>query len=460
MRQIGQDVSELIQRGLDANIKIAVTGLSRAGKTAFITSLLNQIQYLSTHRHLPFLAASQQQRIIGTKRIPQRNLMVSRFDYEKAISAIQSQPPGWPAPTRDVSETRVAIKYRPEKRSKRLLGKSLTLHIDLIDYPGEWLLDLPLLEMSFEQWSAQQIQRLNGQRQPMAEPWLAKSQALDLNAEADEQRLADIATAYTDYLHDCKAAGFHWVQPGRFVLPGELAGAPVLQFFPCLPPDEYRSRRSLTTNYDVLKARYQEYQTKVVRNFYREYFATFDRQVVLVDCLSPLNAGQDSFIDMQQALVQLLQSFKYGRSGLLSRLFSPTIDKVLFAATKADHVTPDQHAHLLHLLNQMIQPVWQDVSYQNVAMECMTLASVQATQAGYITAPEGRIHAIQGTTLSGDSVTLFPGEVPEKLPSPAFWQSQRFDFTEFRPQISDPQQPLPHIRLDAVLEYLIGDKLR
>ncbi len=464
MRQIGQDVSELIQRGLDANIKIAVTGLSRAGKTAFITSLLNQIQYLSTHRHLPFLAASQQQRIIGTKRIPQRNLMVSRFDYEKAIAAIQSQPPFWPEPTRDVSETRVAIKYRPEKRSKRLLGKSLTLYIDLIDYPGEWLLDLPLLEMSFEQWSAQQIQQLSGQRKIMADGWLEMSQALDLSAEADEQRLAGIATEYTDYLHRCKAAGFHWVQPGRFVLPGELAGAPVLQFFPCLPPEEQHSRRSLTqriaTNYDVLKARYQEYQSKVVRHFYREYFATFDRQVVLVDCLSPLNAGHDAFVDMQQALVQLLQSFKYGRSGLLSRLFSPKIDKVLFAATKADHVTPDQHVHLLHLLNQMIQPVWQDVSYENVSMECLTLASVQATQAGYISTPEGQIHAIQGTTLSGDNVTLFPGEVPDKLPSSAFWQSQQFDFTEFRPQISDPRQPIPQIRLDTVLEYLIGDKLR
>ncbi|MDW6004108.1 YcjX family GTP-binding protein [Vibrio mangrovi] len=464
MRQIGQDVSELIQRGLDSNIKVAVTGLSRAGKTAFITSLLNQIQYLSTHHHLPFLAASQEQRIIGTKRIPQRNLMVSRFDYEQAIAALQSDPPDWPAPTRDVSETRVAIKYRPEKRTKRLLGKSLTLHIDLIDYPGEWLLDLPLLEMSFEQWSTQQTQQLSGTRKEMATAWMAASQSLNLNDEADEQLLAGIASEFTDYLHRCKAAGLHWVQPGRFVLPGELAGAPVLQFFPCLQPEGNVSRRSLTrratTNYEVLKARYEEYQSKVVQGFYREYFSTFDRQVVLVDCLSPLNAGHDSFLDMQHALVQLLQSFKYGRSGLLSRLFSPKIDKVLFAATKADHVTPDQHAHLLHLLNQMVQPVWQNVSYENVAMECMTLASVQATRAGYIATPEGKMHAIQGTTLGGESVTLFPGEVPEKLPSPGFWQSHRFDFTEFRPCAVESGQPLPQIRLDAVLEYLIGDKLR
>ncbi|VFS54926.1 Predicted ATPase [Kluyvera cryocrescens] len=51
-------------------------------------------------------------------------------------------------------------------------------------------------------------------------------------APADENRLAEIAQAWTDYLHQCKQQGLHFIQPGRFVLPGELAGAPALQFFP------------------------------------------------------------------------------------------------------------------------------------------------------------------------------------------------------------------------------------
>ncbi|MGQ7191243.1 YcjX family protein, partial [Escherichia sp. HC-CC] len=45
-------------------------------------------------------------------------------------------------------------------------------------------------------------------------------------------RLADIAAAWTDYLHHCKQQGLHFIQPGRFVLPGDMAGAPALQFFP------------------------------------------------------------------------------------------------------------------------------------------------------------------------------------------------------------------------------------
>ncbi|QSA19914.1 YcjX family protein, partial [Vibrio furnissii] len=43
MKRIGQEVSDLIHRGLDSHVRLAVTGLSRAGKTAFISSLVNQL---------------------------------------------------------------------------------------------------------------------------------------------------------------------------------------------------------------------------------------------------------------------------------------------------------------------------------------------------------------------------------------------------------------------------------
>lgn len=92
------------------------------------------------------------------------------------------------------------------------------------------MLDLPLLEMDYATWSAQQFHALHGLRKELAKPWCDAVEQLDLHQEANEQTLAAIAASYTDYLHQCKASGLHWVQPGRFVLPGELEGAPVLQF--------------------------------------------------------------------------------------------------------------------------------------------------------------------------------------------------------------------------------------
>lgn len=62
---------------------------------------------------------------------------------------------------------------------------------------------------------------------------------------------------------------------------------------------------------------------------------------------------------MRLALTQLMQSFHYGQRTLFRRLFSPVIDKLLFAATKADHVTVDQHANMVSLLQQLVQDAWQ-----------------------------------------------------------------------------------------------------
>ncbi|ELA9068570.1 YcjX family protein [Vibrio parahaemolyticus] len=458
MKRIKQEVNDFISRGMDSNVRIAVTGLSRAGKTAFITSLVNQLLHTATHDNLPLLTAARDKRLIGAKREPQTNMMVPRFAYDEAMSQIHANPPQWPVPTCDVSEIRIALKYKPKKTTKKLLSKTAVLNVDIIDYPGEWLLDLPLLDMNFSSWSQTQFDALKGKRKELAQAWLAELEQIELNADADEKQLEKVAHAYTDYLHACKDAGLHWVQPGRFVLPGELAGAPVLQFFPCRFESEGKAPKG--SNLAILEARFHEYQQKVVKAFYKHHFATFDRQIVLVDCLQPLNAGDEAFYDMRQALEQIMHSFRYGRSSFLRRLFSPKIDKVLFAATKADHVTPDQHPHLVSLLQQMVHPAWQTAAYENIEMSCMSIASIQATTSGFITSGDKTISALQGMTLNGEAMTMFPGEVPKKLPNAAYWQNSCFDFTSFRPMPSASDEPMKHIRLDKALDYLLGDKLK
>ncbi len=223
MKRIKKEVNDFINRGMDSNVRIAVTGLSRAGKTAFITSLVNQLLHTATHDNLPLLTAARDKRLIGAKREPQSNMMVPRFAYDEAMSQIHATPPQWPVPTRDVSEIRLALKYKPNKTTKKLLSKTAILNVDIIDYPGEWLLDLPLLDMDFATWSQTQFDALKGQRGDLAKAWLSELEKVDLFAEVNEKLLEKVARTYTEYLHSCKDAGLHWVQPGRFVLPGELA---------------------------------------------------------------------------------------------------------------------------------------------------------------------------------------------------------------------------------------------
>ena len=456
-----QPLKETIGRAADSHVRIAVTGLSRAGKTAFITSLVNQLLHVSRHDNLPFLSAARDKRIIAVKRTSQRDIMVPSFEYDAAMDNLTQDAPIWPEPTRDVSELRLAVKYRTERLSKRISGKTHTLYIDIVDYPGEWLLDLPLLNQSFEQWSEMQLNALHGLRKELAQPWL-DALPEDPNVEANDKEIAHWSSLFANYLSACKAQGLHWVQPGRFILPGELAGAPILQFFPLVSTGD-KSKYDKGSIGAVLKSRFEEYKSKIVKRFYKEYFSGFDRQVVLADVLHPLNEGFDPFMDMRSALEQILESYRYGKNGILKRVFSPRIDRVLFAATKCDHVTPEQAVNMASLLSQMVGPVWNRVAFEGIEQKCMSVASIKATDAGFVDDNGEKQPVIKGVDINQTPMVIFPGDVPKRLPNREFWQKQGFQFPNFSPPVSagsDLDKPLPHIRLDAVLEYLIGDKLR
>ncbi|AIJ10316.1 MULTISPECIES: YcjX family protein [Edwardsiella] len=464
-KRLQHDINALVNRGLDRHLCLAVTGLSRSGKTAFITSLVNQLLHLHSGARLPLFSAAREERILGVKRVPQRELGVARFTYDEGMAQLYGEPPDWPTPTRGVSEIRLALRYRSRESLLRHFKETSTLYLEIVDYPGEWLLDLPMLDQRYLAWSRQMNGLLQGERRTLAEPFLRLCAACDPLAAADERQLAAIAQAYTDYLLQCKQRGLHFIQPGRFVLPGDMAGAPALQFFPWPGLDEAGEARLASadrhSNIGMLRQRYDYYCREVVKGFYRRHFARFDRQIVLVDCLQPLNSGPQTFNDMRLALSQLMQSFNYGKRTLYRRLFSPCIDRLMFAASKADHVTADQHANLVSLLQQLVQDAWQNAAFEGISMDCAGIAAIQATQSGVVDHQGQTIPALRGERLSdGAALTVYPGEVPARLPQAAFWQQQGFHFEQFRPQRTAVDTPLPHIRMDSVMEFLLGDKLR
>ncbi|MCE8019509.1 YcjX family protein [Halomonas sp. MCCC 1A11036] len=463
MRQsLTRELTNLIERGRDRQLRLAVTGLSRSGKTAFLTSLVNQLRHAGLEARLDLMPAARQGRLLGARRVSQPDLGVPRFPYDQAMASLDSEPPRWPEPTRGISELRLSIRYRPAKRAL-LRGETAELSLDLFDYPGEWLLDLPLLGHDYLSWSRAMLAGAGEQRRALLAEWEGVAAKLDPAAEANEAELADVAALYARSLQAAREAGFANLQPGRFLLPGDLEGAPVLQFFP-LPALAETDEAALAklppeSVYATLAARFRHYQQHIVRPFYRDHFRRFDRQIVLVDVLGALNAGPERFEDLSQALATLMQSFDYGKRSLLSRLFSPRIDKLAIAATKADHVTPEQHVNLTALLEALLAEPLQDLRYANVPVKALSLAAIRATEAHEVNHKNERSPALRGTTLEGEEVLVFPGEVPARLPETDFWARQGFDFRAFRPALREGGA-LPHIRLDAALDWLIGDKLQ
>ena len=132
---------------LHPTIRLGVTGLSRAGKTVFITALVHS---LTRGGRFPIFESLSTGRIAGAKLVPQPDDAVPRFAYEDHLRTLIADRL-WPNSTTDISELRLVIDYQRQNGAER------TLTLDIVDYPGEWLLDLPLLSKSYEQWSTESV---------------------------------------------------------------------------------------------------------------------------------------------------------------------------------------------------------------------------------------------------------------------------------------------------------------
>jgi len=468
LNKLKQKASDLLNRSMDQHVNLAVTGLSRSGKTAFISSLVNQLINEGSQSKLDFFNPVHQGRFVAAKRVPQKHLHIGRFEYEKSLAAFSQSPPVWPEPTHGISELRLAIRYQPQDSFLKYTTDSATLFVDITDYPGEWLLDLPILNQTYEQWSEQTLTLLKkSPRFEHAKEFIEKVNAIKPLETSDENQLAELSQEYTNLLllfrHEL---GLSVIQPGRFILPGELADAPILQFIPFtnfaeLDGNAYQNARD-DTFIGMLRARFIEYKERVVRKFYKEHFLNFDRQIVLADCLTPLNKGAECFEDLQVAINLIMESFSYGQSSLFSRIFSPKIDKLLFAATKADHVTPEQHTNMVSLFNQLVYQTKHQLNYDEIEMKTLAISSVKTTVNGKGMHQGQDIPVIRGHQLKDHQlITLFPGAVPKRLPTKDYWDNDGFNYISFSPLVSiEAHEALPHLRMDQVLQFLLADKLK
>src|SRR5471030_3160708 len=96
INRLQSDLGALVNRGLDRHLRLAVTGLSRSGKTAFITSLVNQLLMVNHGARLPMFSAVRDGRLLGAKRVAQRHLGIARFAYDEGLAQLYSTPPAWP----------------------------------------------------------------------------------------------------------------------------------------------------------------------------------------------------------------------------------------------------------------------------------------------------------------------------------------------------------------------------
>ena len=130
-----------------------MTGLSRSGKTVFITSLIANLLAMGTGRPtMPALRAqidkTGKERLRNIRLVPARAGTTPRFDYPGKLADLAGAQPKWPARTEDLAEIELEIEIRAGGGllgQMRSMSGTPRLRLELLDYPGEWLLDLPLL---------------------------------------------------------------------------------------------------------------------------------------------------------------------------------------------------------------------------------------------------------------------------------------------------------------------------
>ena len=463
-----------LQDMLTPSLRLGVTGLARSGKTVFITAL---IRNLTQGGRLPFFTPYAEERILSADLEPQPDDNVPRFDYEAHVDALASDPPEWPESTRRVSEVRVALSFLSEHPIRRALGIR-RLNLDIVDYPGEWLLDLGMLGESYETWARDALGRARGLRGDKATAdWLRFVATLDPAAAEDEQVALEGARLFTAHLRAVRAQSVvATLGPGRFLMPGDLEGSPLLTFFPLdLSDDAPAQRGSLAA---MMARRYESYLAHVVRPFFREHFSRLDRQIVLVDVLGALNGGTVATLELERALASVLKAFRPGAASWLASLFGGRhIDRLLFAATKADHIHHTSHDRLEAILRLLTQRAAVRAGEAGAETHVMALAALRATREAQARDGKAMLPCIVGVPLPGETVggdrfdgkreaAIFPGDLPD---DPAAVLSGAAPFTatfpRFRPPRLLPVQksgeipPPPHIRLDRALDFLLGDWL-
>jgi predicted YcjX-like family ATPase len=183
---------------------------------------------------------------------------------------------------------------------------------------------------------------------------------------------------------------------------------------------------------------------------------------------------------MERAVTEILACFRPGRGSFLTDLFSRRIDRILIAATKADHLHHESHDRLQAIVRRLADRAIARAGFTGADVDVVAMAAVRATREGTVKQGRETLPVIIGTPIAGERIgdevfdgktetAIFPGDLPDK-PGKVFEKTTMKEtaaalrFVRFRPPKLERTAEgvtlsLPHIRLDRALQFLIGDRL-
>jgi hypothetical protein len=444
-------MTNLPQRALTKTQHIIVTGLSRSGKSTLLTSMMAHLSHHAEQAQLinklPLLDKMANNRLVDAKLTSWKDEKI--FPYEAQITALQQRQ--WPESTKEISAFALTLTLkRKNVLAQRLLGNQ-QLQLVIHDYPGEWLMDLPMIDQSYQDWSAHVFAQQSSEPQhSLAKAWLACVHDFDFTLPTTPVYTNHLIESYQRYLLEAKRNGMTRLQPGALLLHPPTPRATLGRFCPL--PAKILAQPDHPWVLFFAQA-YHDYKQNWLLPLREKYFKHSNKQVILVDLLEGLNYGKHYLAEMQEALTHLTQSFVYGKRRWYERLHKPiSIDQVIFVATKVDLVPIKEQTNLRALLENMTQSAQNTLAQHHVEVVHLLLAAITTTKP-----VENAEDSLIYKHISGETRQVSFDPIPTRIQDLS--ENGRYPFLPSQPPLIKTASDLHAMHLDQLINRLLKDNL-
>ncbi len=449
-----------------AERRVGVVGLYNAGKTVFLTSLINHLEHHDADRFR--IGDSNEAVTIRKFHTVPVTAGWQPFNYIGSRDALVNGG-RWPAKTRDRAE--FACQF---ERSDWMFNDA---RLRFFDFPGERLADAAMLGRDYAAWSDHwhHIADNDTPQRLCSQPFLD----LCLKAGATE---TELVTAYRLALATTISAPNYkpFVSPSTFLLDtqGQLArgetpqevmqnryaGLNELSQFCPLPSTIRTANPTLTA---LFAEHYARYQIEVVTPYIRA-LKSCHSLIVIVDVLTLLSAGVGMCNDNRQILRDLFDVLdpgeqfyqKVGRtlSEALLQHRPGWINRVAFVAPKIDLVPPQDRDRVLHLLKRFVGKIAEDKD--GLQYDFFTCSAICSTKVLVGSDSERAMVGVPYRNADGQKIP--PGaeqrfttsRVPDEWPHN--WKAGEYVFPEVYPMVPALKAyPPQQIALDRVLNFVM-----
>ena len=403
----GQGMSQVDAWFLQQRHRFTITGLSRSGKSMLFTSLMTILKYRSEEKYncLPLLEALPIDLVEHMRLEP-----LPGYDFFPVDEHMQALARGeWPAPTEQAYGFKLIVRLRQTSTLKKYLMPYTDVVFEFIDYPGEWITDLPLLSKSFVQWSdSAWAQQASEPQKFYATEWHDFIEGFDFEQPPTREAVLAVVSQYRKYLQHAKENGISMLQPGSFLIDGSGFDWRSQGFAPL--PSKVSSDVSHPW-YKTFARHYEAFQKQWLQPLKDNTFRETDKQMILVDLFEGLNHSRQHLYQLKETLSHLAETFVYGNPNWFARhvLRQHKIGRVAFVATKTDLIPEAQKPNMLSLLKQVSEGAVAKFEGKPIEFEHFLVSAIKTTDAG------SNDNALRYTNADGAYVEADFEALPAKL---------------------------------------------